>query len=106
MALLNIPLSNDPDAEFTIELDQEVFRFRVTRNERSARYKMDIFTEAGELILAGVVLVANFPILKKFKDERLPAGDLFLWDSTGRNREPTEDTLGIEHLLLYQEATA
>ena len=105
MALRQIPITSDPDSVFTVDLDGVVFQIRLTLNERTGRFKMDLLTEVGEPIVEGVACVVNFPLLKKFKDLRMPEGDLFFWDSTEKNREPNEDNLGTEVALLYQEAT-
>lgn len=104
MALFQIPITNDPDSVFSVALDGVVYQIRLTRNERSGRFKMDILTEIGDPIVEGIACVVNFPLVRKFKDLRMPAGDLFFWDSTNQNREPNEDNLGTEVLLLYQEA--
>lgn len=104
MALREIPITPDPDSIFQVELDKIVYQIRLTLNERTGRFKMDILTETGDPIVEGVACVVNFPLVKKFKDSRMPAGDLFFWDSTGKNQEPNEDNLGTEVVLLYQEA--
>lgn len=105
MALLQIPITSDPDSVFTVDLDGVIYQIRLTLNERTGRFKMDLLTEVGDPIVEGVACVVNFPLLKKFKDLRMPAGDLFFWDSTDKNREPDEDNIGTEIVLLYQEAT-
>ncbi len=104
MALRQIPITSDPDSVFTVDLDGVVFQIRLTLNERTGRFKMDLMTEIGEPIVEGVACVVNYPLLKKFKDLRMPEGDLFFWDSTDQNREPNEENLGTEVVLLYQEA--
>lgn len=102
---LEIEINTDlPDQIFTVDLDKRVYTFRVRYNFRAAKWTLSISTEAGELLVAGVPLVSMWPFMKRFKDARLPVGELFVRDLTGGYSEPGEDAWGVTHLLLYKEA--
>lgn len=51
-------------------------------NQREDCYFLSIATPDGQDIVNGIKLVANWPLIDKFADERLPPGDLFLWPNT------------------------
>lgn len=104
MALVQIPVNfNAPDFEFQIDLDGVVYGFRFTLNERTDRYSMTVSTEAGDVIVAGVAVVTNWKILERFKDERLPPGEIFTMDTTGGTDEPSPANFGSTILLCYNE---
>jgi hypothetical protein len=102
--ILKIEINNEPDYEFGVSLEGRAYRMRITLNEREGTWKLDVFDVDGNELAGGVQIVANYPLLNRFADERLPPGTLVLWDSTGKNREATPDTMGTEHFLLYEES--
>lgn len=93
-----------PDQEFTIELDGSVYLMRVRENARTGRFVLDVKTEAGDEIVMGVVLVSDWAPLSRFKDLRMPLGDLYLGDVTGKFQEPNRTNLSVDVLVFYEEA--
>ena len=82
-------------------LDSETFTLLIRWNARALGWFMDIFEEDGEtLILAGVRLVANFP-LGMYRADRRPAGYLYAWDTTGVGIDPGLGELGDRVKLIY-----
>lgn len=107
MALWSLPIKfASPDFNFQVELDGVVFGLRFVLNERSGRYSVSIFTEAGDPIVIGVMLTTNWKPFSRFKDPRLPKGRFFTMDVTGGTSEPDEVNIGDTVLLCYDEATA
>lgn len=107
MALKEIPVNfASPDFNFQIDLDGVVYGFRFILNTRTGRYSMSIFTEAGEPIVTGLAVVTNWKPFKRFKDTRLPPGEIFTMDVTGGTTEPDEVNFGDTILLCYNEANS
>lgn len=107
MAIKKIPVSfNSPDFNFQIELDLVVFGFRFIWNERTNRFSLSITTEEGVELVSGITVVTNWKLLARFKDSRLPLGQLFTADMTGGSTEPDPVTFGDTVLLCYNEALA
>lgn len=105
MAFIEIPVnSNSYDYKFTIELDSIVYSMRFIYNVRSERWVMSISTSEEDPIVEGIPVVVSWPLLKRFKDSRLPAGDLFAWDTSGRGIDPNDLNFGSTVLLIYKEA--
>lgn len=106
MAIREIPIRSDiPSYQFQITLEGVVYTMRFYFNTRLDRWIMDVSNVDGELIVAGIPLLVNLPLLDRFRDERLPPGRFILIDETGENRNPSRDSMGDDYKLLYQEAS-
>ena len=105
MSYLEIPVRSDlPAYEFQIELEKTLFTFYFQFNARSETWLMDIRDELDEDIVNGIPLLTSVLLTKRFKDSRMPLGDLFIFDSKGENIDPTEDGLGSRFKLIYRES--
>lgn len=106
MAVKKIPLRNDsPNYDFQIALDGVVYGFEFQWNERCACWTFDLKDASGNVLVGGVQVVVNYPILSRFKQATLPPGVLFFWDSTGAGSDPQAiSDLGQRIILFYQEA--
>lgn len=106
MALRQLPIINAKlDQEFTTTLEGTAYTFRIKWNFRASRFVMDLLTEQGEPILEGVPMVVSWPLIGRFKDERLPPGEIFVLDITDTNSEPGEESLGTTHFVMYADST-
>ena len=109
MATLLIPTSPGvPYFTQKTRLDGRDFLLRFAYNERAERFSLSIFDESEQPVLLGLLLVANWPLLRHYRaDARLPPGELMAVDLTGDGSPPTLDELGegkrVE--LTYFEAT-
>lgn len=104
--ILEIPIdSQQTDHEFSIELERVVYLLRFQFNFRANRWTMTVKAENGDVLVAGVPLVVNWPLLNRFRKTDLPPGTFFVMDSSGNDSEPTELSFGSTHKLLYAEST-
>lgn len=107
MATLEIPLDiSQPDHQFYLDLEKVVYLFHFRLNARSNRWMMSIYAEDGTTLLLGSIpLVVDWDLTGRFKNEELPPGKFAVLDLTGNAEEPTEDSFGTTHILVYVEST-
>jgi hypothetical protein len=105
MALLQLPVRNDfPAYEFQISLDGRVFFLAFRFNSRANRWIMDILNDSRVNILMGIPLLTGLPLVQAYRREALPPGTFYCIDQTGAGRNPDRETLGVDVLLIYEEA--
>lgn len=51
--------------------------------------------------MRGIRVVTNWPLLRKYGDDRLPRGEIMCYRKDGLSRDPNRDELGRNALLLY-----
>lgn len=92
--------------DFEIELEGRTFLLELHWNERDSSWYLKICAaEAPDVpILAGRKIVLGFPLLGRFRDSRLPPGEITALDTSGRNQAPGLADLGDRVLLIYSEA--
>lgn len=70
-------------------------------NQRLGRWSMDVADQDSDPIASGIVLVTDFPLLSLVTDVRAPPGTLAVYDTQSPQIDPTLDSLGIRHRLVY-----
>lgn len=105
MSTLVIPTRTD-SARYSIdvELEQRNYRFDFEWNDREEAWSFDIYDAGGDLLLAGRKVVINFPLIARFRDPRLPLGDLSAVDTSTAQLDPKFSDLGDRVKLLYTES--
>lgn len=103
--LLNIPIDpTQPDHQFTIELEKVVYTLRFQLNSRTNQWIMSILTEDETVLVDSIAIVANSGLIDQYGNQNLPPGEFYCLDMTGQNEEPTTESLGVTHLLIYMES--
>lgn len=88
---LEIPLPLDtPLFTMTIILDGQSYILLLDYCEREFRWYLSILTVDGIKLASGVKIIADWPLLRQYVDERLPPGDLVSVDVSGAGGEPPE----------------
>jgi hypothetical protein len=87
-----------------VEFDTKEFLFEFRWNARASAWSMTITDAAGNVLLAGRRVVLGFPLLSRFRDLRLPAGELLAVDTAGTEEEANMDDLGTRISLVYMSA--
>lgn len=101
-----IPIRSDiTDYIQKTELEGTVYTFGFHYNERFEAWTMDILTSAEEPILMGIPVHINWPLLRQYKDSRLPPGILFAINIEEENTPPNESNFGSAIQLLYEESS-
>ena len=106
MAIREIPLRNDIGAySFLIDLDNITFQLELKFNDRTQLWTVDIQNDTGEILVAGIPLYVKQLLLDLYKhDQRLPQGNLFMENLVDGDTPPTRDNIGIDVVLLYEDA--
>lgn len=108
---LTVPLANDlPDAtilpNFSIQanLDNVTYTLEFLWNDRFSAWFMNVLDEQGDnMLLAGIRLVANYP-LSLYQSIRQPRGVFMVLDTTGAGIDPGLSDLGGRCQLVYFDA--
>ena len=105
MALIQLPLRNDvPAFTFQTDLDSVTFIFKFRHNSRMDRWAFDIQTANAEPIISGIPVLAGTSLLKRFEDDRLPEGELFVLNKEDETASPGRNDLQENVFILYDEA--
>lgn len=83
------------------QMSGRVYVFTWQWNQRLGRWTMGLADQDGVAIASGLVLVTDFPLLSLVTDERKPPGTLAVYDTQTPATDPTLDSLGVRHLMLY-----
>jgi len=87
--------------EQTIDLEGRVYLFRFSWNARIARWSLGIYTEAGDRIHVGILLVPGVHLLRKVADERRPPGILYILSTSGTPPGLYDLGPGLDSRLVY-----
>lgn len=102
--ILKIPLvAETTDQTVSVELDGNPYILRVLWNERFGYFSLSIYTADEQPILLNIKMVKNYPLIGRFKDERLPFGDLYFVQEKGTNERPIYEDVGGNCGLYYFE---
>ena len=104
MATLILPaFQNIPAFSYQINLDGTNYTLRYTFNTRMDKWIFDIRTEFGDPIITGVPIISDHPIIERFRDDRLPPGGFFAFDTSGQSVDPGRFDLGNRVQIIYVE---
>lgn len=99
-----IPLQpNTTDQLVSVELDGNPYIMRVLWNERFGYFSLSVLTADEQPILTNVKMVKNFPLIGRFQNTLLPAGDLYFVQEKGNAARPGYSDLAVTFSLYYYE---
>ena len=102
-----IPLQPETtDQLVSVELDGNPYVLRVLWNERFGYFSLSVLTADEQPILTNVKMVKNYPLIGRFKDTRLPFGDLYFVQEKGSVERPGYSDLAVSCNLYYYEPDA
>lgn len=105
MAVLRIPTTPSlPHYRQETELDGSVYQLDFDWNAREAAWYLSLSDISGTLIVAGVKLVPNWPLLRRLRHALRPPGELVVLDERGVGI--TFDNLGSDVFLDYFDANS
>jgi len=89
---ITLPIPDNPNWTFDIQLGEGIYTLRGLWNDRLSRWTLSIFTNDGEPIVVGDPINLNFPLFYGSQDARLPNGRLVVVSPSGReNEDPGRD---------------
>ena len=85
-----IPIKDDPNHTFTINLDSKLLKLEFLYNSLFDFWAMTIYNDLDDTLIAGVKIVPNYLLLYNNKASGLPSGDFYceisdFSSSIGRN---------------------
>ena len=85
------------------QLDGREYLLRFVWSTRESTWYLNIYDQDENPIALGVRLVVNWPLLRRFRDPRLPPGLLFLVDMSNTNQEVIDpiDILPTERCPIF-----
>jgi len=104
--ILLAPSATDSMAmRFRQRLDDVTISIRLNFNTRARLWVMDIYAQDGAPIVQGLALVEGTDLWAPFRhDARLPPGQLFVVDTSGKHRDPGKDDLRSDIRIVYRSA--
>lgn len=102
-----IPLQPDTtDQLVSVELDGNPYILRVLWNERFGYFSFSISAADETPLVTNVKMVKNYPLIGRFKNTLLPAGDFYFVQEKGNAERPAYADLAVNFGLYYYEADA
>ena len=100
-------LSDTTDQLIDVVLSDNPYTLRILWNELGGYFSLSIYERDGPVILENIKMVKNYPLIKRFKDTRLPVGELFFIDRKNNNLRPLYTSIGTgDYSLVYFEDDA
>lgn len=99
-----IPITSDPNQELKVTLGDTEYFIRLRWNTRAQFWTLDILDAAKDPIVQGVCVRVQYSLLSRYRDVRLPDGQLFAIDTSQEGVDPAVDDLGTRVLLAYEPA--
>jgi hypothetical protein len=100
MAII-IPTRSDPRYQIEVELAGANYLFDFEWNDRAESWFFDVSDQSYTKLLSGVRIVVGFPLWTRYRNPRLPSGDLSAVDTSGAGLDPKLEDLGDRVLLVY-----
>lgn len=102
MIIAEIPLLPDTtDQLVDIELSGNPYTLRVLWNDKYGYFSLTVSEKNGDVIVENIKMVKNYPLLRKFKNDKLPAvGDLYFFDNKNKNERPIYESIGTNDYSL------
>ena len=92
----------DLDYEQVTQLEGVEYLFRFLWSDRESAWYMDLSDQDQDPIAQFVRITVGWPLLRRFRDPRLPPGMLIAIDTTGDNEDvAVPSDLGARVLLFY-----
>jgi len=103
MILEEIPLLPDTtDQLIDVVLSDNPYTLRVLWNETFGYFSLSVFEREGAVIVENIKMVKNYPLIRRFKDTRLPVGELYFIDNKNKNPRALYTSIGTnDYSLMY-----
>lgn len=98
---ITIPTRTDPRYQIEVELDGSSYLFDFEWNDRAESWFLDVSSQNGTKLIAGIRVVVGFPLWNRYRNPELPSGDLSAVDTSGANLDPKLEDLGDRVALVY-----
>lgn len=96
---------NLPWYSFTSPLSGVQYTLRLRFNSRSNRWILDIADAADNNIIVGLPILVLRDVNGQYVNPGVPPGTFFCINNVGDGSQPTLNSFGLTHSLLYQDPT-
>ena len=97
-----IPIKDNSNHELTIELENIIYRLYFLYNEKFDYWSMSIFNEDDDLLLSGIKIVPNYPMIYYLNNRVDITGDFYCEISSKKTSSITRNSfVSGEANLLY-----
>lgn len=93
-------LPDTTDQLIDVTLSDNPYTLRILWNELAGYFSLTMFERDGAAIVSNVKMVKNYPLIGRFKDTRLPIGELFFIDNRNTKDRPTYGDIGTTNFSL------
>jgi len=98
---LIIPIKNSPNHTIFIDLDAITYKLEFLYNSVANFWSMSIYDDDDNLLIAGVKIIPNYPLLTQYVNSSLPQGEI-ICEVSNTTEQITRDTfVKQEATLLY-----
>jgi hypothetical protein len=98
---LVIPVFDTSSFTEELTLDDANYRFRLDWNYRGQFWQLSIYDRDLALLVGGIKVVINYPLLDPYKYLPIPQGELFAIDTSEPNQRIEDGDLGTRVNLVY-----
>lgn len=81
-----IPIKDNPNHTILIDLDNKIYKLAFLFNTVAEFWTMDIYTENELLLVSGIKIVPNYPLIFSHANPDLPTGDFICEISDTKSR--------------------
>lgn len=102
MEVFTLPMRNDfPAYTFRVDLSNVIFTISVRYNTRMSRWIVDVQDSSGNPIVMGLPVLLEGDLYSRFGRAALPEGIMVAIADTLDQLQPTRNSFGNTHSLLY-----
>jgi len=95
-------LPDTTDQLVDVVLSDNPYTLRVLWNETFGYFSLSVFEREGAVIVENIKMVKNYPLIRRFKDTRLPVGELYFIDNKNKNPRALYTSIGTnDYSLMY-----
>ena len=92
--MIVIPTTADfPHFRQVVSLNGVTYRLEFVYNGRDASWCMSVYAAGGDVLVSGVRVRADYPLMRQYVSAELPDGVMFCVDVEAARREPGRDDL-------------
>lgn len=96
---LFVPVNSDPSRSITVSLDGVPYILSTRWNFVDEAWYLDIESVQDGMLVRGIKLIVGIELLQPYALVQL--GELFLVDTQEGDKDPTEESLGDRHQIIY-----
>lgn len=102
--MITIPVIDANDSLTEVELEGRTYFLRLSWNSEAELWGLSVENANNEIIIAGIALVANTPLLDQYRHLDLPPGDFVALAPDGQESITRENLPDGDVVLVYVTA--